>query len=164
MPSTAETLPNGPATLTTDLRKDKIKLTYAGQTVLSATLRLCRGEDRIALREGGARLIAVSKYDGWDRVVQVVRVAAVAMQPGDRLHLKGTVTSACSPPPGEEADESPILSRAGSTVRCPLCDFILTLEPADALSWVDGVKTAFDGEAGEFTITFRPHVSRGEGG
>jgi len=158
MPSIAETLPNGPATLTTDLRKDKIKLTYAGQTVLSATLRLCRGEDRMALREGGARLIAVSKYDGWDHVVQVVRVAAVAMQPGDRLHLKGTVTSAYSPQPGEEAQP---LSRTGSSVSCPTCDFVLSMGPSDALEWVEGIKTTFEGESEEFTITFRPHASRG---
>jgi len=182
-------LPNGPARLVTDLRKDKFRLDYAGAAILQVTVRLRRGETLLSLRDGGARLIAISKSEGWDRVTQTVRASAVALSPGDTLLMKGTICAA------DRAGVAPVavgegalqaLMRRDAHVICPIRDFQIQFEPAIALTWLDATdderppaptvdgpealrngppagrprKLAFEATVDELIITFRPQFSR----
>lgn len=155
---TSTTLPNGPATLATDLRKDKFKLEYAGATILQGSLRLERDEAVLSLKEGGSRLLAISRSEGWDRVTQVIRITAVALRPSDRLLLKLTVPS--SPPDPDGADAPKPLQCEGASVTCPVRDFKISVEPESAIAWIAGEKATAEGSASEFTLTFRPLFSR----
>lgn len=158
MSVTLDQLPNGPAAMTADLRKDKVTLQYAGLTILTATLKLERNGVLMSLKEGGARILAVSKSDGWDQVTQTVRIGAVAMQPGDILRLKVLIPTAPAVD-GATAPEALAIDPQSATVYCPARDFQITLGSSEPLEWTTEPKLCVEGAATEFLVTFKPRYS-----
>ena len=144
--------------MTADLRKDKVTLQYAGLTILTATLKLERNGVLMSLKEGGARLLAVSKSDGWDQVTQAVRIGAVAMQPGDVLRLKALIPAAPAVD-GATAPEAFTIDPESATVYCPSRDFQITLGSSEPLEWTTEPKLCVEGAATEFLVTFKPRYS-----
>ncbi len=82
-------LPNGPAKITTDNKKERFKLEYAGDPVFQGSVILIRDGERMSLKDAHCRLFTVSKSDGWDVVTQSIRVAAVGALPGDVIVMRG---------------------------------------------------------------------------
>lgn len=114
-------LPNGPARVVTDTRKDRFKLEYGGDAIFQATVKVARDDGELSFRDAGARLFVVSKFDGWDVVTQTIRVAAVGARPGDRIFLRG---HACHSGEGV----APEMSADSNGVYSPDQDWLLTID------------------------------------
>lgn len=163
-------LPNGPAKVTTDLKKDRFKIDYAGDAIFQATVRVRRNGEDLTLKDAGARLFVVSKSEGWDVVTQSVRVTAVATQEGDTLIIRGHTIA------GHEFGLVPAgqanIDAAG--VYCIRQDWLLSTLPEQTVEWFcEEVKprgaentvprVAVTAEGGDFVLCFRPHYGKRHG-
>lgn len=162
--SSTPELPNGPAKLTTDLKKDRFKLEYAGDNIFQATVRLVRDGAEIALKDAGVRLFVVSKSDGWNIVTQTVRIAVVASLPGDTIVVRGNTTDVVSEVELLTLAEGPVGVHGGRQ------DWLISVDPGPVatLSCVDvpakngepdatRPRAIVEASGVDVTLRFRPH-------
>jgi hypothetical protein len=158
-------LPNGPARVVTDNKKERFRLEYGGETVVQASVKVLRDEAEFSFRDAGVRLFVVSKFDGWDVVTQTIRVAAVGAKPGDRIAVRGHALDS-----GTGIATEIVNDQAGaSCIYSPAQDWIVSVEdgPSVALVCEDvPVKGApettvqrisFTAEGPEVILRFRPY-------
>jgi hypothetical protein len=154
-------LPNGPARVTTDFKKDRFKLEYAGDLIFQATVRLVRADAELGLKEAGVKLLVVSKFEGWGVVTQSIRVAVVAALPGDILRVTGHTIQANA--------QVEIMAEPHSGVYCRKQDWLLSIDLVATAEWsceevpVRGepdatlLRAVLKAEAAEMMLRFRPH-------
>ncbi|MGO8673573.1 MAG: hypothetical protein ACLQVD_19710 [Capsulimonadaceae bacterium] len=150
-----DALPNGPARVVIDNKKDRFKLEYGPDAIFQGVVRLIREGVEMSLRDASTRLIVVSKFEGWKTVTQTVRVAVIGAQPDDVVLLRGTGTAAgLTALDGECAADQGGLP-IGITFHHPAVysiggDWLLTSAPPPMIGPVEAVPA-------------RPAESRGEG-
>ncbi|MGO8669921.1 MAG: hypothetical protein ACLQVD_00900 [Capsulimonadaceae bacterium] len=131
-------LPNGPARVVTDSKKDWLKLEYGRASIFQGDVRLLREGVEMTLREASARLFVVSKFDGWSTVTQTIRVAAVGSRREDVLILRGAGTGVGLTPIGGLCPETMAIVTPEITFIQPALysvdgDWLLTSLPAPAI-------------------------------
>jgi len=143
-----------------DNKKERFKLDYGGDIVFQAGVKLIRDDKELGVREAGARLFVVSKFDGWDVVTQTIRVTAVGVRPDDRILVKGFCPDTGTPLVTEIVDEG---------VYCSSHDWMLSLDPGPTASLdtedvpVKGdpettvQRIVLTAEAPEIMLRFRPY-------
>lgn len=119
-----ERWPNGPARVTTDNKKERFKLDYAGDLVFQASVKLLREGEELSFKDAAARLFVLSKFDGWDIVTQTIRVAAVATRPDDRLVVRGQ-----APDSGTSTTTEIAVVDGCDCIYCLSHDWLLSLDP-----------------------------------
>ena len=150
----ADRLPNEPARVKVDHAQGRVRLTYAGQTIVSLGVRVRRDGEIVDAKSAGVRLIAVSKHTGWDRIVQTIRISGVATRAGDALVIRGLVGV-------PEADDRPAVGIRLDGDRMCLDALKCVLEFTPSVALVDSatVPAAFETETPGLRIVFRPNAA-----